>query len=194
MCDEVQNIEEIECDDARTTRKGSYSAWLKKTKSDNARFKMLQSSTTRYFTIDFDSQMFFYAHSEKQKKMSLPISFRDILGAERLASATSNRKAKNRSSGFVLKTKDRNFELYANSAADAARWTFGLNAARDMGKANAKNGAVEKAKSADLGSAGVNAEQGQQEQASQQTSEADEAAKKAKEEKDRQRQQEEAER
>jgi len=194
MCDELQNVEEIECDDARATRKGSYSAWLKKTKSDNARFKMLQSSTTRYFTVDFDSQLFFYAHSEKQKKMSLPISFREILGAERLAPATSNKKAKNRSSGFVLKTKDRAFELYANSAADAAKWTFGLNAARDMGKASAKKGAVEKTESADLGSAEVDAEQQHQEQASQQTPEADEAAKKAKEQKDQKRQQEEADR
>lgn len=209
MCEEVSNMGEIECDDARSLRKGMYSAWLKKTKSDNARFKMLQSSTTRYFTIDFDSQLFYYAHSEKQKKMSLPIAFRDILGAERLPPATNNKKAKNRSCGFVLKTKDRAFELYANSAADAAKWTFGLNAARDMCKAlamtalhlvnqveslqaSAKNGAVEKPESADLNLAGV--DKGEEEDHQQRKQEAEEIAKRAKEEDDRKREQEEAER
>jgi len=116
------------CDDARATGKGSYSAWLKKAKSENARFKMLQSSNSRYFTIDYEAQLLFYSHSASQKKISQPIPFRDILGAERLP-----KKGTKAQCGFVVKTRERNFDLYATTAADAVQWTYGLNAASNMG-------------------------------------------------------------
>ncbi|CAK9041881.1 unnamed protein product [Durusdinium trenchii] len=124
-----------EAQDARVSRQGRYSAWLKKAKSENARCKLLQSHNTRYFTIDFDSQIIFYSHSTSQKKVSQPIPFRDILGAERLPLPTKSRKGRNAMIfGFILKTKQRTFELFTNSNADAAQWTFSLNAAMEMGK------------------------------------------------------------
>lgn len=117
------------------TRQGRYSAWLKKAKSENARCKLIQSHNTRYFTIDFDSQIIFYSHSTSQKKVSQPIPFRDILGAERLPLPTKCRKSKTAMIfGFILKTKPRTFELFTNSSTDAAQWTFSLNAAMEMGK------------------------------------------------------------
>ncbi|CAL1136349.1 unnamed protein product [Cladocopium goreaui] len=122
-------------EDARVTRQGRYSAWLKKAKSENARCKLIQSHNTRYFTIDFDSQIIFYSHSTSQKKVSQPIPFRDILGAERLPLPTKCRKSKTAMIfGFILKTKPRTFELFTNSSTDAAQWTFSLNAAMEMGK------------------------------------------------------------
>jgi len=120
--------------DARASRQGVYSAWLKKVKSDNALMKWLSSSTTRYFTIDFDSQIFFYSHSKDQKKVSQPIPFKDILGAERLPPPASKKRGSNQGCGFILRTKQRAFELHTDSGADAALWAFALNAARDIGK------------------------------------------------------------
>lgn len=124
--------------DARTTRRGVYSAWLKKVKGDGAKTRWLYSTTTRYFTIDFDNQTFFYSHNKEQKKISRPITFKDILGAERLQPSTraAKRGAKgSQSSGFLLKTAGRAFELHAHDGADAAQWVFALNAARDMAAA-----------------------------------------------------------
>ncbi|CAJ1388856.1 unnamed protein product, partial [Effrenium voratum] len=115
-------------EDARVTRQGAYSAWLKKTKSDNARCKLIQSSNTRYFTIDFDSQIMFYSHSTSQKKVSQPIPFKNILGAERLPLPEKKSRRNTMNFGFVLKTPQRNFELFTNSSADAAQWTVSLNA------------------------------------------------------------------
>ncbi|CAE7576807.1 unnamed protein product, partial [Symbiodinium pilosum] len=114
--------------------KGCYSAWLIKAKNDAARMKVLQSTTTRYFTIDFDAQIFYYSHSIAQKKVSQPIHFRDFLGAERLPLPAKSRRGKSLSFGFTLKTADRNFELYTTNAADAAQWTSALNAAMEAGK------------------------------------------------------------
>lgn len=133
-------VEEVACDDARATRKGSYSGWLKKAKSDNARFKMLQSSNTRYFTIDFDAQLLYYSSSAAQKKISQPIPFWDILGAESLP-LPAKKKTKGQC-GFLVKTRDRTFELHANTPADAAHWTSGLNAASDIGMASRSKEAV----------------------------------------------------
>eukprot|EP00930_Biecheleria_cincta_P048149 TRINITY_DN3349_c0_g1_i2.p1 TRINITY_DN3349_c0_g1~~TRINITY_DN3349_c0_g1_i2.p1 ORF type:complete len:690 (+),score=207.86 TRINITY_DN3349_c0_g1_i2:84-2153(+) len=127
MGDETEGTEAV-CDDARATGKGSYSAWLKKAKSENARFKMLQSSNTRYFTIDYEAQLLYYSHSATHKKISQPIPFRDILGAERLP-----KKGTKAQCGFVVKTRERNFELHATTAADAVHWTNGLNIASNMG-------------------------------------------------------------
>merc|ERR1719482_1051060 len=67
--------------DARYTHQGVYSAWLSKVKGDGAKAKWIQSSGRRYFTIDFESQIVFYSHSETDKRISLPILFRDILSA-----------------------------------------------------------------------------------------------------------------
>eukprot|EP00930_Biecheleria_cincta_P077918 TRINITY_DN65252_c0_g1_i2.p1 TRINITY_DN65252_c0_g1~~TRINITY_DN65252_c0_g1_i2.p1 ORF type:complete len:245 (+),score=70.49 TRINITY_DN65252_c0_g1_i2:2-736(+) len=53
-------------------------------------------------------------------------------GAERLL--PSCKKKTKGQCGFLLKTRERTFELHANSPADAAHWIQGLNAARDIGR------------------------------------------------------------
>lgn len=120
--------------DARETRQGRYSAWLKKAKSRHACFK-LQSHVMRYFTIDFDAHIIFYSHSVLQKKVSPPIPFMDIRGAEELPLPMKHAKGTTAMNfGFVLHTKLRSFELYTSSSADAAEWAFALNVAMLMGK------------------------------------------------------------
>ena len=44
---------------------------------EGAKARWLSSTTKRYFTIDFTSQLFFYAQSESQKTVSHPIRFKD---------------------------------------------------------------------------------------------------------------------
>eukprot|EP00747_Dinoflagellata_sp_TGD_P065465 gnl/TRDRNA2_/TRDRNA2_154371_c0_seq3.p1 gnl/TRDRNA2_/TRDRNA2_154371_c0~~gnl/TRDRNA2_/TRDRNA2_154371_c0_seq3.p1 ORF type:complete len:512 (-),score=79.86 gnl/TRDRNA2_/TRDRNA2_154371_c0_seq3:46-1581(-) len=66
------------------TYRGVHHTWLLKAKSDAARVKFFQGPVKRYFTIDFEQQILYYSHSESNKKISLPIAFRDILGAELL--------------------------------------------------------------------------------------------------------------
>lgn len=133
MC-ELEDV--CDCADARSTRSGAYSAWLKKSKGDAARAKWLVGDkNTRYFTIDFDAQLFYYSHSKDNKKISSPYSFRDILGAERLPAPAKAAKKGGRaqSSGFMVRTKGKTFELHTEGNGDAAQWVFALNAARDLG-------------------------------------------------------------
>ena len=44
---------------------------------DGAKARWFSSTTKRYFTIDFNAQLFFYAHSESDKTVSHPIRFKD---------------------------------------------------------------------------------------------------------------------
>jgi len=122
------------CADARTLRTGSYGAWLSKTKSDGAWLKKLSSTTSRYFTIDFDRQLFYYTHSESSKKISNPVSFREITGAERMPqpAGSSKKKSSKTMYGFSVTTQSRTFELYTTSNPDAAQWVYALNAAKDI--------------------------------------------------------------
>jgi hypothetical protein len=53
------------------------SAWLLKKKSGSAMVRMRQYNK-RFFTIDFDSHVFFYSHAEASKKVSSVIRFTDI--------------------------------------------------------------------------------------------------------------------
>lgn len=57
---------------------GQMSAWLQKKKSGSAMVRVRQYNK-RYFTIDFDARVFFYAHGENSKKVSIVIPFTDIL-------------------------------------------------------------------------------------------------------------------
>lgn len=44
---------------------------------EGAKARWLSSTTKRFFTIDFTSQLFFYAQSESQKTVSHPIRFKE---------------------------------------------------------------------------------------------------------------------
>jgi hypothetical protein len=56
--------------------------WILKRKTANSRTKILGDANKRFFTLDFDNQNFFYAHSESSKSVSLPISFAEIVSVE----------------------------------------------------------------------------------------------------------------
>lgn len=112
------------CDDARGACAGHYSAWLRKVKSDRAMLRWLVESGTRYFTIDFDEQVFYYAHSSATRNMSHVTSFKDILYAERFP----------RHAGFIVSTEGRTYELYSMSNADAEQWVHAFNAASRLGQ------------------------------------------------------------
>eukprot|EP00928_Gymnodinium_smaydae_P047627 TRINITY_DN3179_c0_g1_i7.p1 TRINITY_DN3179_c0_g1~~TRINITY_DN3179_c0_g1_i7.p1 ORF type:complete len:1207 (-),score=134.29 TRINITY_DN3179_c0_g1_i7:719-4339(-) len=125
------------CVDARETHVGSYTASLRKMKSDNAKAKWLSSSNKRYFTIDFDTRLFFYSHTKDRKRISAPVPFKDILGADRLPPPPAKglrRRSSTADVAFLVRTRQRVFELHGSSGADAEAWVNALNAARDLAK------------------------------------------------------------
>lgn len=115
--------------DARYNMTGTYSAWLTKVKGEGAKARWLSSTTKRYFTIDFTSQLFFYAQSESQKTVSHPIRFKDIVSADQLPDAGSKSE---HPFGFSILTAERTYELFTHSYQDAELWVSALNAARDI--------------------------------------------------------------
>eukprot|EP00930_Biecheleria_cincta_P084230 TRINITY_DN73722_c0_g1_i1.p1 TRINITY_DN73722_c0_g1~~TRINITY_DN73722_c0_g1_i1.p1 ORF type:complete len:594 (+),score=120.86 TRINITY_DN73722_c0_g1_i1:90-1871(+) len=125
--------------DARCTHQGAFSAWLIKNKGEGAKASWFSKTTKRYFTIDFNTQIFFYAHSETQKTVSQPVRFKDIVSADQLPTTSSS---KGDSFGFSVLTAERTYELFTDSYQDAELWVFGLNAARDIanGKIPMKHG------------------------------------------------------
>lgn len=115
--------------DARYNLTGTYSAWLTKVKGEGAKARWLSSTTKRYFTIDFTSQLFFYAQSESQKTVSHPIRFKDIVSADQLPDAGSKSE---HPFGFSILTAERTYELFTHSYQDAELWVSALTAARDI--------------------------------------------------------------
>eukprot|EP00927_Polykrikos_kofoidii_P047972 TRINITY_DN42231_c0_g1_i1.p1 TRINITY_DN42231_c0_g1~~TRINITY_DN42231_c0_g1_i1.p1 ORF type:complete len:451 (-),score=87.90 TRINITY_DN42231_c0_g1_i1:42-1337(-) len=62
--------------------------WMLKRKSDGSRSRVFCASNRRYFTLDFGAQILYYAQSEANKSVSVPIGFRDLLGVEPFGPAT----------------------------------------------------------------------------------------------------------
>jgi len=120
--------------DARYNCSGTYSAWLTKVKGEGAKARWLSSTTKRYFTIDFTSQLFFYAQSESHKSVSHPIRFKDIVSADQLPDAGSKSE---HPFGFSILTAERTYELFTYSYQDAELWVSALNAARDIANGKA---------------------------------------------------------
>jgi len=114
--------------DARSVHRGFYSSWLTKVKQDGAKAKWLSSSCRRYFTIDFNTQSFYYSHAQDQSKQCHPIPFREILEAQQLPQRTDNGPGRN-NFGFMVRTKDKHLELYTTTYSDAQQWVDALNAA-----------------------------------------------------------------
>jgi hypothetical protein len=111
--------------DALGQRSGRYGEWLLKAKTGQSRFSLSADSVKRYFTLDFDMQMFYYSHTEKREKVNSLVKFTDIIFAERLP---------HRCNGFTLKTIEHNLELYTSQASDALTWIDALNTGRDLAK------------------------------------------------------------
>lgn len=132
--------------------KGQMSAWLQKKKSGSAMVRVRQYNK-RYFTIDFDSRVFFYTHAENSKKASSMIPFADLVDVKlpdqphvdksdtasecskqsrvswmrRLGSGT---KLGEEEHVVMLMTKPaRTMELLCSSAAEALQWFEAFKAA-----------------------------------------------------------------
>mmetsp|Transcript_83438 Transcript_83438/g.210335 ORF Transcript_83438/g.210335 Transcript_83438/m.210335 type:complete len:314 (-) Transcript_83438:2825-3766(-) len=63
--------------------------WVTKKKSEGSRSRILCSANRRYYTIDFDAQVVYYAHSETSKEVSVPMPFRDILSVAPTSNMTA---------------------------------------------------------------------------------------------------------
>jgi len=144
--------------DPRYTHKGSWSSWLIKAKSDGAKAKWFQTLGRRYFTIDFDRQILYYAHGETQdSQASTPIKFADILGAHtghsfepdaacQMASAKGGlsrsfsgvlSRPKVPSPGiypFTVRTMGKRLRLEAEVQSEMFHWIAMLNAASRIGR------------------------------------------------------------
>eukprot|EP00929_Paragymnodinium_shiwhaense_P020247 TRINITY_DN13554_c0_g1_i1.p1 TRINITY_DN13554_c0_g1~~TRINITY_DN13554_c0_g1_i1.p1 ORF type:complete len:326 (+),score=26.37 TRINITY_DN13554_c0_g1_i1:91-978(+) len=60
-------------------RRPTVTGWLLKQKRTGRFFR---GTNKRYFTVDFEGSIFYYAHSASQKQVSRPIPFRDIVTVE----------------------------------------------------------------------------------------------------------------
>eukprot|EP00933_Yihiella_yeosuensis_P078948 TRINITY_DN9095_c0_g5_i1.p1 TRINITY_DN9095_c0_g5~~TRINITY_DN9095_c0_g5_i1.p1 ORF type:complete len:348 (+),score=103.12 TRINITY_DN9095_c0_g5_i1:129-1172(+) len=133
---------------------GQLTGWLQKKKSGSSKLRVRQYNK-RYFTLDFDSQTFFYAHSEGSDKTSLVAHFSDIADV-RLPEADRGDNASqcsNASKGSFLRrmsntlggSKDneehiivllirpaKQMELLCSSLAEALQWSEALKAAMTM--------------------------------------------------------------
>lgn len=65
--------------------------WLQKRKSSN-KSGLLKSVNKRFFTLDFESQIFYYSHSEGNKYVSM-FAFRQILSVESLTAEPAVQEA-----------------------------------------------------------------------------------------------------
>jgi len=112
---------------------GNYSAWLSKNKGDGARARWMSGSGKRFFTIDFDSQLFYYSHTADRKKISNPVRFKEVLHAEQLPQPAQTPKNANEFSfGFSVRTPSRTYDLFTITYLDAKHWVDALMAGRDI--------------------------------------------------------------
>lgn len=61
------------------------SGWLLKRKSEQAKSRLFKGTNRRHFTLDFQTQIFYYAHNEGKKTVSMPTHFRAITSVEPFA-------------------------------------------------------------------------------------------------------------
>mmetsp|Transcript_4514 Transcript_4514/g.17146 ORF Transcript_4514/g.17146 Transcript_4514/m.17146 type:complete len:1001 (+) Transcript_4514:106-3108(+) len=120
---------------------GVHKGWLLKVKGEGAKARWWSVADWRYYMLDFDSQTLAYSRSEDQRPKARPIPFRDIIDAQLLpetasagavGSPSSGSQASQSSQGFLLRTRDRTFELHATPARRAQAWVHALLAARDL--------------------------------------------------------------
>lgn len=135
---------------------GTMSAWLFKKKSGTAMIRVRQYNK-RYFTLDFERQVFFYAHAEESTKVSNVMPFSDIISASvqgplpdnsdnasvcsraskvsilRRLSSTITKEVEQEHTVTVLLRPDRVMELGCSSAMEAIQWYEAFQAAVAIG-------------------------------------------------------------
>jgi hypothetical protein len=117
--------------------------------ADRDASRWFQPSCRRYVTIDFDSRVIFYSHSEIDKYSSDPVPFKEILWASmaetEACAGSSTRTAKQQRPVFIVETCQWRTRLVSDSLEDAKLWVDSLNAARLIGQqaeSNCKVGLV----------------------------------------------------
>ncbi|CAE7399291.1 U2AF35B [Symbiodinium natans] len=141
--------------------RGQLSAWLQKRKSGASAFR-IREYNKRYFTLDFDTHTFFYAHSEGSSKVSAVTPFADIvdvrmpeadLKGDNISefSKSSRRSFLQRTTSFLKATKEaeeqhmlmvmtrpaKTMELMCASATEALTWFEALKTAIAMDREQA---------------------------------------------------------
>lgn len=138
--------------------------WLHKRKSESAKSRFLKSANKRFFTLDFQGQIFYYSHTEAKKNISMTL-FKDILSVEpiaatsadleenqtveltssasmvthgpslrKMASISGLSKKTTEQPGFVVKTSGKYMELLCSSRTEAEMWITALHEAIAMGR------------------------------------------------------------
>jgi len=86
--------------------------------------KWLMSSNKRFFTLDFDNQVFRWSSgAEADWKDSKEIDVSDITGVQQLGP---------RSLGFLVNTRKRDMRLFAKTCIEAKQWIDALKDALDV--------------------------------------------------------------
>lgn len=146
---------------------GQISAWLQKKKSSSSTLRV-GSYNRRFFTVDFESQTYYYAHTENGKKVSAVTPFADILDVvlpETEQSDTTSECSKRSSSSIfrrpaflaskapeeshtikVMTRPAKTTELVCSSAAEATAWYEALKAAIAIGNGQGPSAAPSEAK------------------------------------------------
>jgi len=76
-------------DDCDQSDSSVLSAWLLKRKS-GPKSRFFSSTNRRFFTLDFGSQILFYKHSESDKRVSQPTTFRNIISVQPLTDTVAD--------------------------------------------------------------------------------------------------------
>jgi len=79
-----------------TMARAPLTGWLQKRKSEkNNGFmrRSLKSANKRFFTLDFEAQMFYYSHGEGTKNLSMPTCFEQLICVESLSAAPETQDA-----------------------------------------------------------------------------------------------------
>lgn len=132
--------------------RSALTGWLQKRKSESATSRFLRSANRRFFTLDFQAQIFYYSHTESKKNISMPVRLKDILSVEALATtrvepqmedsvesqqlsdSTALRipgfhglSKKAAEHGFVVKAPGKSLEIVCSCRAEADMWIAALS-------------------------------------------------------------------
>lgn len=88
--------------------------------------RLLGDTNRRFFTLDFRGQIFYYAHSEGSKQISMPIPFKNLIAVERLSEATDSVHAAASAEQPQRTTTARKWSL-SKSASSCAREGFAVD-------------------------------------------------------------------
>jgi len=115
--------------------------WVWKKKSEGSKSRFLSQYNKRYLTLDFSQGLFFYSHDKKDKKVSMPVKFSQLLGSYAVAGPEGRTLLDRMSSGsefctttgLHLHMRFKDMELYFATEAEAGAWLRHFERAVVMG-------------------------------------------------------------